>query len=236
MRQKVFFEDMGIRSYKPSWDYQEALLLKNTQIKWETRQNEQDLKTSQTEHRLLMVEHNPVFTLGKSGKREHVLVSEEQLKNLGIEFFHINRGGDVTYHGLQQIVGYPILDLDKFKTDLGWYLRSLEQVIIDVIAEYGLKGERTAGETGVWIEPEDPFMARKICAMGIKCSRWITMHGFALNVNTDLSHFEFIVPCGIQGKTVTSLEKELGHKLNYEEVKEKVKKHFQLIFDCELVY
>ena len=235
MRQKVFFEDMGIRSYQPSWDYQEALLLKNTQIKWAARQNEQDLKTTQTEHRLLMVEHNPVFTLGKSGKREHVLVSEEQLKNLGIEFFHINRGGDVTYHGLQQIVGYPILDLDKFKTDLGWYLRSLEQVIIDVMAEYGLKGERSDGETGVWLEPNDPFMARKICAMGIKCSRWITMHGFALNVNTDLSHFEFIVPCGIQGKTVTSLEKELGHKVNYEDVKEKIKKHFQLIFDCELV-
>ena len=235
MRQKVFFEDMGIRSYQPSWDYQEALLLKNTQIKWAARQNEQDLKTTQTEHRLLMVEHNPVFTLGKSGKREHVLVSEEQLKNLGIEFFHINRGGDVTYHGLQQIVGYPILDLDKFKTDLGWYLRSLEQVIIDVLAEYGLKGERSDGETGVWLQPEDPFMARKICAMGIKCSRWITMHGFALNVNTDLSHFEFIVPCGIQGKTVTSLEKELGHTVNYEAVKEKIKKHFQLIFDCELV-
>ena len=235
MRQKVFFEDMGIRSYQPSWDYQEALLLKNTQIKWAARQNEQNLKTTQTEHRLLMVEHNPVFTLGKSGKREHVLVSEEQLKNLGIEFFHINRGGDVTYHGLQQIVGYPILDLDKFKTDLGWYLRCLEQVIIDVMAEYGLKGERSSGETGVWIEPNDPFMARKICAMGIKCSRWITMHGFALNVNTDLSHFEFIVPCGIQGKTVTSLEKELGHTVNYEAVKEKIKKHFQLIFDCELV-
>jgi lipoyl(octanoyl) transferase len=235
MRQKVFFEDMGIRSYQPSWDYQEELLLKNTQIKWAARQNEQDLKTTNTEHRLLMVEHNPVFTLGKSGKREHVLVSEEQLKNLGIEFFHINRGGDVTYHGLQQIVGYPILDLDKFKTDLGWYLRCLEQVIIDLLAEYGLKGERSAGETGVWLEPNDPFMARKICAMGIKCSRWITMHGFALNVNTDLSHFEFIVPCGIQGKTVTSLEKELGHKVNYEDVKEKVKKHFQLIFDCELV-
>ena len=235
MRQKVFFEDMGIRSYQPSWDYQEALLLKNTQIKWAARQNEQDLKTTNTEHRLLMVEHNPVFTLGKSGKREHVLVSEEQLKNLGIEFFHINRGGDVTYHGLQQIVGYPILDLDKFKTDLGWYLRSLEQVIIDVMAEYGLKGERSDGETGVWLEPNDPFMARKICAMGIKCSRWITMHGFALNVNTDLSHFEFIVPCGIQGKTVTSLEKELGHTVNYEAVKEKIKKHFQLIFDCELV-
>jgi len=235
MRQTVFFEDMGIRSYQPSWDYQEELLLKNTQIKWAARQSEQDVKTTNTEHRLLMVEHNPVFTLGKSGKREHILVSEEQLKNLGIEFFHINRGGDVTYHGLQQIVGYPILDLDKFKTDLGWYLRSLEQVIIDVIAEYGLKGERSAGETGVWLQPDDPFMARKICAMGIKCSRWITMHGFALNVNTDLSHFELIVPCGIQGKTVTSLEKELGHKVNYEEVKAKVKKHFQLIFDCELV-
>jgi len=232
---KSFFRGYGHSFYQPSWDYQEALLLKNTQIKWAARQNEQDVKTSNTEHRLLMVEHNPVFTLGKSGKREHVLVSEEQLKNLGIEFFHINRGGDVTYHGLQQIVGYPILDLDKFKTDLGWYLRSLEQVIIDVIAEYGLKGERSEGETGVWLEPNDPFMARKICAMGIKCSRWITMHGFALNVNTDLSHFEFIVPCGIQGKTVTSLEKELGHKLNYEAVKEKVKKHFQLIFDCELV-
>jgi len=235
MRQKVFFEDLGIRSYQPSWDYQEELLLKNTQIKWAARQNEQDVKTTNTEHRLLMVEHNPVFTLGKSGKREHVLVSEEQLKNLGIEFFHINRGGDVTYHGLQQIVGYPILDLDKFKTDLGWYLRSLEQVIIEVIAEYGLKGERSEGETGVWLEPNDPFMARKICAMGIKCSRWITMHGFALNVNTDLSHFEFIVPCGIQGKTVTSLEKELGHKVHYEDVKDKVKKYFQLIFDCELV-
>ncbi len=235
MRQKVFFEDMGIRSYQPSWDYQEELLLKNTQIKLAARQNEQDLKTTNTEHRLLMVEHNPVFTLGKSGKREHVLVSEEQLKNLGIEFFHINRGGDVTYHGLQQIVGYPILDLDKFKTDLGWYLRCLEQVIIDLLAEYGLKGERSDGETGVWLEPNDPFMARKICAMGIKCSRWITMHGFALNVNTDLSHFEFIVPCGIQGKTVTSLEKELGHKVDYEAVKEKIKKHFQLIFDCELV-
>jgi lipoyl(octanoyl) transferase len=226
---------MGIRSYQPSWDYQEELLLKNTQIKWAARQNEQDLKTTNTEHRLLMVEHNPVFTLGKSGKREHVLVSEEQLKNLGIEFFHINRGGDVTYHGLQQIVGYPILDLDKFKTDLGWYLRCLEQVIIDLLAEYGLKGERSDGETGVWLEPNDPFMARKICAMGIKCSRWITMHGFALNVNTDLSHFEFIVPCGIQGKTVTSLEKELGHKVDYEAVKEKIKKHFQLIFDCELI-
>ena len=192
-------------------------------------------RTSQTPDEIWVLEHPPVFTLGKNGKREHVLVSEEQLEKLGIEFFHINRGGDITYHGPQQIVGYPILDLDKFKTDLGWYLRSLEQVIIDTIAEYGLIGERSAGETGVWLEPENPFMARKICAMGIKCSRWITMHGFALNVNPDLSHFEYIVPCGIQGKTVTSLEKELGRKVDYEEVKQKIKKHFAHIFDCELI-
>ena len=235
MQQKVYFEDLGVKSYQPTWDYQESLLAKNTQIKSIAREKGEDVLQTSTEHRFLMVEHPPVFTLGKNGKREHVLVSEEQLEKLGIEFFHINRGGDITYHGLQQIVGYPILDLDKFKTDLGWYLRSLEQVIIDTIAEYGLKGERSAGETGVWLEPENPFMARKICAMGIKCSRWITMHGFALNVNTDLSHFEYIVPCGIQGKTVTSLEKELGQKLDYQEVKDKIKKHFANIFDCELV-
>jgi lipoyl(octanoyl) transferase len=235
MQQKVYFEDLGVKSYQPTWDYQEILLAKNTQIKSIAREKGENVLETATEHRFLMVEHPPVFTLGKNGKREHVLVSEEQLQKLGIEFFHINRGGDITYHGLQQIVGYPIIDLDKFKTDLGWYLRSLEQVIINTIEEYGLKGERSAGETGVWLEPDNPFMARKICAMGIKCSRWITMHGFALNVNTDLSHFEYIVPCGIQGKTVTSLEKELGKKVDYQEVKEKIKKHFALIFDCELV-
>ncbi len=235
MQQKVYFEDLGVKSYQPTWDYQESLLAKNTQIKSIAREKGENVLDSCTEHRFIMVEHPPVFTLGKNGKREHVLVSEEQLQKLGIEFFHINRGGDITYHGLQQIVGYPIIDLDKFKTDLGWYLRSLEQVIIDTIAEYGLKGERSAGETGVWLAPDNPFMARKICAMGIKCSRWITMHGFALNVNTDLSHFEYIVPCGIQGKTVTSLEKELGKKVDYQEVKEKIKKHFALIFDCELI-
>lgn len=233
MRQKVIFEDLGIQSYQPTWDYQEQLLLKNTDIKSKARAKEEDLTQTATQNRLLFVEHHPVFTLGKNGKREHVLVSEEQLQQLGIEFFQINRGGDITYHGLQQLVGYPILDLDKFKTDLGWYLRSLEQVIIDTISEYGIKGERSAGETGVWIEPNNPFMARKICAMGIKCSRWITMHGFALNVNTDLTHFEFIVPCGIQGKSVTSLEKELGRKVDFGEVKEKLKKHFCLVFECD---
>jgi len=235
MRQPVYFEDLGVKSYKPTWDYQESLLAENTKIKSVARENEEDIKNTNTKHRLLFVEHPPVFTLGKSGKKEHILVSDTHLEQLGIEFFHINRGGDITYHGPQQMVGYPILDLDKFKTDLGWYLRNLEQVSIDTIAEYGLVGERSKGETGVWLQPEDPFMARKICAMGIKCSRWITMHGFALNVNPDLSHFEYIVPCGIQGKAVTSLEKELGYKVDYQEVKEKIKKHFQLLFDCDLI-
>jgi lipoyl(octanoyl) transferase len=235
MRQQVIFEDLGIQSYQPTWDYQEQRLKEAVTLKTEARTQGKDASEAATNHRLILVEHPPVFTLGKNGNRSNVLVSDEQLKVLGIEYFHINRGGDITYHGLQQVVGYPIIDLDKFKPDLGWYLRSLEEVIIQVLAEYGLKGERSTGETGVWLDPQDPFVARKICAMGIKCSRWITMHGFALNVNTDLSHFEFIVPCGIQGKTVTSLEKELGRKVDYEEVKQKIKFHFESIFDCELV-
>ena len=235
MRQQVIFEDLGIQSYQPTWDDQEQLLKEAVALKTEARTQNKEASEAATQHRFILVEHPPVFTLGKNGNRSNVLVSDEQLKVLGIEYFHINRGGDITYHGLQQVVGYPIVDLDKFKPDLGWYLRSLEEVIIQVLSEYGLKGERSAGETGVWLDPQDPFVARKICAMGIKCSRWITMHGFALNVNTDLSHFEFIVPCGIQGKTVTSLEKELGKKIDYEEVKQKIKFHFEAIFDCELV-
>jgi len=235
MRQQVIFEDLGIQSYQPTWDYQEQLLKTAVALKTEARTTGKEANETATQHRLILVEHPPVFTLGKNGNRSNVLVSDEQLKVLGIEYYHINRGGDITYHGLQQVVGYPIIDLDKFKPDLGWYLRSLEEVIIQVLAEYGLKGERSAGETGVWLDPHDPFVARKICAMGIKCSRWITMHGFALNVNTDLSHFEFIVPCGIQGKTVTSLEKELGRQVDYEEVKQKIKFHFEAIFDCELI-
>ena len=216
MRQQVIFEDLGIQSYQPTWDYQEQLLKSAVALKTEARTAGKEANEAATQHRFILVEHPPVFILG-------------------IEYFHINRGGDITYHGLQQVVGYPIIDLDKFKPDLGWYLRSLEEVIIQVLAAYGLKGERSAGETGVWLDPQDPFVARKICAMGIKCSRWITMHGFALNVNTDLSHFEFIVPCGIEGKTVTSLEKELGRKVDYEEVKQKIKFHFEAIFNCELV-
>jgi lipoyl(octanoyl) transferase len=229
MKQNTYFEDLGMRSYKDVWDYQETLLKQNTDLKLN------DITRGDTVNRLLFVEHPPVYTLGKSGDISHVLIGEEEMKKRGMEFFHINRGGDITFHGPEQLVGYPILDLDKFKTDLGWYLRSLEEVIILTMAEYGLVGDRSAGETGVWLNPGVKGKERKICAMGIKCSRWVTMHGFALNVNTDLNYFNFIVPCGIQNKQVTSLEKELGHKVPMDELKEKVKKNFESVFETELV-
>jgi lipoate-protein ligase B len=229
MPQKVFFKDLGIKHYKEVWDLQEELLKENTQKKL-TEEGRLD-----TVHHLLFVEHFPVYTLGKSGHEENILMSNEAMKWNGIEYFHINRGGDITFHGPQQIVGYPILDLDKFKTDLNWYLRSLEEVIILMLADYGLKGERSKGETGVWIEPHVKDKERKICAMGIRCSRWVTMHGFALNVNTDLKYFDNIIPCGIQGKQVTSLEKELGFKVDYEDAKQKLKHNFEKVFDVELV-
>ena len=227
--QTVFFQDLDVRSYKEVWDYQEMLLKQNVQLK------SADATKQNTSNYLLFVEHTPVYTLGKSGHKEHVLISDEELQEKGIEFFHINRGGDITFHGPQQIVGYPILDLDKFKTDLSWYLRSLEEVIILTMAEYGIIGGRSKGETGVWIDADIKGRERKICAMGIKCSRWITMHGFAFNVNTDLNYFNYIVPCGIQNKQVTSLEKELGYKLNYEEVKGKVQRNFEQVFAAKLI-
>ena len=232
MNKSICVQDLGLKDYKTTWDFQEELFKNTVDCKIKNRRQDAGLPTP---NHFLFVSHPHVYTLGKSGDFSNLLLNEDQLTQKGATFYKINRGGDITYHGPQQLVGYPIMDLDKFKTDLGWYLRSLEQVIIDTIAEYGLVGERSAGETGVWLQPNDPFLARKICAMGIKCSRWITMHGFALNVNPDLSHFEYIVPCGIQGKTVTSLEKELGYKVNYEEVKEKIKKHFQLIFEADLI-
>jgi lipoyl(octanoyl) transferase len=224
---KVIFKDLGRVSYKEAWDFQEAKLLEKTSQK-------RAGKGAEVENELFFVEHNPVFTLGKSGHAENILISTEQLERKGIEYFHINRGGDITYHGPGQIVGYPIIDLEQFKTDLGWYLRSLEEVMIRTLDEYGLKGERSPGETGVWLDPLKKGYERKICAMGIRCSRWVTMHGFAFNVNTDLNNFNFIIPCGIQGKKATSLEKELGHPVAVEEVKEKMKKHFSAIFEVEL--
>lgn len=188
-----------------------------------------------TRHHLLFVEHPPVYTLGKSGAIENVLISEEERAAKGISFYNTNRGGDITFHGKEQLVGYPILDLEKFYTDIGKYLRNLEEVIIATMADYGVKGERSPGETGVWLDAAVPGKERKICAMGIRCSRWITMHGFAFNVNTDLSYFDYIIPCGIQNKQVTSLEKELGRKLDMGEVKERVRRHFERVFNVELV-
>ena len=226
-RQSVLFEDLGTLSYKDAWDYQEQLLQQNLRAK-------AGGVAVETEHRFLMVEHPPVYTLGKSGKEEHVLINEDDRVRLGIEYFKTNRGGDITFHGPGQIVGYPILDLEKFYTDIGKYLRSLEEVIILTLAQYGIKGDRSPGETGVWIDPNIKGRERKICAMGVRCSRWITMHGFAFNVNTDLAFFDHIVPCGIHDKQVTSLQKELGHLLPMEEVKEKVRSNFELVFDADL--
>jgi len=245
-KQQVIFRDLGHMDYKEAWDYQESLLNENTRKKSlvfsrESVVSSQDseLRTQNselsTQHYLLFVEHPPVYTLGKSGNIENVLMSEEQLEENGIQFFRTNRGGDITFHGDQQIVGYPILDLEKFYTDIGKYLRNLEEVIIQTMADYGLKGARSSGETGVWLDPDIPGRERKICAMGVRTSRWITMHGFAFNVNTDLSYFNNIIPCGIQNKQVTSLEKELGKKIDFEEVKERVKKNFEKVFEVELV-
>jgi lipoyl(octanoyl) transferase len=227
---KLFFKDLGVQHYKQVWDYQEALLKENIEKKSALR-NDLLIKGGALTNHLLFVEHYPVYTLGKSGKPEHVLINEEQRLQKGIEFFYINRGGDITFHGPGQLVGYPIFDLEQFKTDLGWYLRSLEEVIILTMADFGLKGERSAGETGVWIEPDIKGKERKICAMGIRSSRWITMHGFAFNINTDLDYFNHIIPCGIQNKQVTSLQKELGVEIPLGEVKEKVKQNFKKVFD-----
>lgn len=227
--QKVIFRDLGKMNYQAAWDLQESLLKENV-----SRKSAPDGSLS-TEHYLLFVEHPPVYTLGKSGNKENVLLSDEELQANHIEFFHTNRGGDITFHGPDQIVGYPILDLERYYTDIGKYLRNIEEVIILTMAEYGIKGERSAGETGVWIDPELPGRERKICAIGVRCSRWVTMHGFAFNVNTDLSYFNHIIPCGIVNKQVTSLQRELGRALEMQEVKEKVKRNFERVFESQLV-
>jgi lipoyl(octanoyl) transferase len=234
-KQKIIFRDLGRMEYQAAWDYQEQLLKANVQLKTQARTNGEDAAQALTGHYLLFVEHPPVYTLGKSGNKENVLLDDEELKERDIQFFNTNRGGDITFHGPDQVVGYPIIDLEKFYTDIGRYLRNLEEVIIITLAEYGIEGKRSSGETGVWIEPGVPGRERKICAMGVRCSRWITMHGFAFNINTDLSYFNHIIPCGIVNKQVTSLEKELGRKINVEEVKEKLKNNFEKVFDAVIV-
>lgn len=264
-KQGVQFRDLGQIEYRDAWDLQEQLLQENVAVKMEQRKRaaalEEELATGngqsafakasadksamntidneevmpETNHYLLFVEHPPVYTLGKSGAIENVLISEEERAAKGISFYNTNRGGDITFHGKEQLVGYPILDLERFYTDIGKYLRNLEDVIIATMADYGLKGERSPGETGVWLDADIRGKERKICAMGIRCSRWVTMHGFAFNVNTDLTYFDYIIPCGIQNKQVTSMEKELGRKLDLNEVKERVKYHFEQVFNVELI-
>ena len=248
------YKDLGLVDYKTAWDYQEQLFQQNVGIKSLLRKKElstTELQVNEetnntkicfkdndvedvTKHYFLICEHLPVLTLGKSGHAENILISEKEMEKQGIQYFKTNRGGDITFHGPQQIVGYPIIDLEKFYTDIGKYLRSLEEVIILTMQEYGLKGERSKGETGVWMDAGIPGSERKICAMGVRCSRWITMHGFAFNVNTDLAYFNNIIPCGIENKKVTSLQNELHYLLNYEEVKNKLKANFEKVFAVEL--
>jgi lipoyl(octanoyl) transferase len=234
--QSVEFRDLGLMGYKAAWDYQENLLKENLRIKSVVHSSDVvvDTKLLPTKHYLLFVEHPPVYTLGKSGKIEHVLINEEQRQQQGIEFFHTNRGGDITFHGPQQIVGYPIFDLEKFYTDIGRYLRELEEVIILTLEDYGIISGRSAGETGVWIDATIKGKERKICAMGVRCSRWVTMHGFALNVNTDLNYFNHIIPCGIADKKVTSIKQELGMEVDIDEVKTKLKKNFSRVFNVSI--
>ena len=229
--QKVILKDLGIKDYKETWNFQEELFQQIIDLKIQNRKNNTQLQTS---NYLLLVEHPHVYTLGKSGDINNLLVTEDQLKVKGATFYKINRGGDITYHGPGQLVGYPLLDLDNFFTDIHKYLRFLEEVIISTLAHYNLKGERSKGETGVWLDVGTPF-ARKICAMGVRTSRWVTMHGFALNVNTNLGYFDNIIPCGIRGKAVTSLEVELGKKIDFEAIKKEVLKNFKEQFQVELI-
>ena len=224
MNKQIIVKDLGHKDYKETWDYQESLFEEIVELKRKNRAENTDLPTP---NYFLFVEHPHVYTLGKSGHMENLLIDEAALAKKGATFYKINRGGDITYHGPGQIVGYPIIDLENFFTDIHKYLRSLEEVIIRTLADYGIKGERSEGETGVWLDVGTPF-ARKICAMGVRASRWVTMHGFALNVNTDLGYFDNIIPCGIRGKAVTSLNVELSkEKIN-------ILKHFEEIFGVSI--
>ena len=232
MNKKVQLQDLGNKDYKETWDYQESLFKEIVDIKIQNRKDNSQLPTPNF---LLYVEHPHVYTLGKSGDLSNLLLSEKQLAAKGATFYKINRGGDITYHGPGQSVGYPILDLENFFPDIHKYLRLLEEVIILTLAEYNIIGERSQGETGVWLGVGTPFI-RKICAMGVRASRWVTMHGFALNVNADLGYFDNIIPCGIKGKAVTSLNVELGiDKVDEKELKEKILKHFINQFECTLI-
>jgi lipoyl(octanoyl) transferase len=230
---KVKFHDLGNKDYQSTWELQEEYFQNIIQTKMDNRKVSEEEKQATQSH-FIFVEHPHVYTLGKSGDASNLLINQETLEQKGAQFIKVNRGGDITYHGPGQIVGYPILDLDNFFTDIHLYLRKLEQVIIDTIAEYGLVGDRSEGETGVWLDVGKPT-ARKICALGVRTSRWVTMHGFALNVNSDLQYFDYIIPCGIRGKAVASMHSELGRNVDMEEVRQKIKKNFIKEFGVEFI-
>ena len=232
MNKKVIVQDWGLLDYQQAWDKQEMVFAETVQAKTLNRNNNTDYPVN---NHLIFVEHPHVYTLGKSGKPENLLLDEAGLAGKHATFYKINRGGDITYHGPGQLVGYPILDLDHFFTDIHKYLRLLEETIILTLDEYGIKAGRSKGETGVWLDADDAFKARKICAMGVRCSRWVTMHGWGFNVNSNLDYFKNIVPCGIQDKAVTSLNKELGQNVDMEVIKQQLKKHFSNLFECTLV-
>lgn len=229
----VRYRHLGVIDYQRAWDYQEALFAETVQQKVNNRRHDQ---LQPTTNYLLFCQHPPVYTLGKSGQAAHLLLSEAELQALGAQFYRINRGGDITYHGPGQLVGYPILDLDHFFTDIHRYLRLLEEAVILTLADYGLSAGRIAGLTGVWLDFERQGHPRKICALGVKASRWVTMHGFALNVNTDLRYFNHIVPCGIADKAVTSLAQELGRAQDMEEVEAQLRRHLAALFAVDLVF
>jgi lipoyl(octanoyl) transferase len=239
----VLFQDLGKLAYKPAWDLQEGLFKSAVDLKIARRRagiSERSLDPERPDlplptNHLLFVEHPHVLTLGKSGNPNHLVVSQQRLQALGVEYYPINRGGDITYHGPGQLVGYPLLDLDQFFTDIGRYLRLLEEAVILTCADWGVKAGRIDGLTGVWVDPEAGLAARKICAMGVKCSRWVTMHGFAFNLKTDLDFFRLIVPCGITGRGVTTLERESNRPVVIEEVKAAFSRHFMNLFACRLV-
>ena len=229
----IHFQDLGLIDYATAWDYQKQLFQATIDRKVANRD---PLAAQQvpTEDHLLFCEHPHVYTLGKNGKQSHLLMNEQELSEAGVQFFPIDRGGDITYHGPGQIVGYPIFDIDHFHSDMHRFLATLEEAVIGTLEAYKIKSGRIAGMTGVWLDPDDPLKARKICAMGIRASRWVTMHGFAFNVNADLSYFDHIVPCGIADKGVTCMAKELGGLLDMEGVKDRLKLELADVFDVEV--
>jgi lipoyl(octanoyl) transferase len=237
MKLSVKFQNLGVVEYKQAWDYQEQLMAANQAIKQAQRTaeiNNETYEGADTTSHFLLVEHPAVFTLGKSGTEANLLANSTMLAYHNIAYYKTNRGGDITYHGPGQIVGYPILDLEKIKPDIVWYMRTLEEVIIQTLAEFTIIAGRLTGSTGVWLDAEDSTKARKICAMGVRTSRWITMHGFALNVNTNLDHFNLIIPCGIADKGVTSMQAELKQKINMQEVQQVLLQKFELLFGVKI--